>query len=183
MDFELDLQALRQEFLRADIKLRNLRHLVFASDAQLRFLSSAKTWYVDGTFRVARRPFTQRLSINAFVKSGDNAKQLPLVFVVMSGKKKKDYKKVILVYQINETTNMLNDVNDRLELNMAISFQLKVLQEILGLLPQEPSVRKVTLDFEKAVWAALRIVLPEVELQGCAFHWTQAIWRKVRVES
>ena len=103
----MDLQALRQEFLRADIKLRNLRHLVFASDAQLRFLSSAKTWYVDGTFRVACRPFTQLLSINAFVKSGDNAKQLPLVFVVMSGKKKKDYKKVILVYQINETTNML----------------------------------------------------------------------------
>ena len=95
MDFELDLQALPQEFLRADIKLRNRRHLVFASDAQLRFLSSAKTWYVDGTFKVVRRPFTQLLSINAFVKSGDNAKQLPLVFVVMSGKKKKDYKKVI----------------------------------------------------------------------------------------
>jgi hypothetical protein len=40
-------------------------------------------------------PFYQLLRIHAFVKSGDDNKQLPLVFCVMAGKTKKDYKKVI----------------------------------------------------------------------------------------
>jgi transposase-like protein len=43
----------------------------------------------------------------------------------------------------------------------------------------EPDVKKVILDFEIALWKALKSQLPEVKLQGCLFHWTQAIWRKV----
>ena len=40
-------------------------------------------------------------------------------------------------------------------------------------------MKQVLLDFEKAVWLAMRSVLPNVQLKGCAFHWTQALWRKV----
>lgn len=40
-------------------------------------------------------------------------------------------------------------------------------------------VKKVTADFEKAVWNAVRTVYPGVKLTGCVFHWTQALWRKV----
>jgi hypothetical protein len=47
-------------------------------------------------------------------------------------------------------------------------------------LPSEPMVKEVVLDFEKAVWSVLRKDLEGVKLIGCAFHWTQAIWRKVR---
>lgn len=36
------------------------------------------------------------------------------------------------------------------------------------------------LDFEKAVWSALRQTLPGVQLKGCSFRWTQALWRKVQ---
>ena len=43
----------------------------------------------------------------------------------------------------------------------------------------ELAVRQVTVDFEKALWSALREVLPTVKIQGCVFHWTQAVWRKV----
>lgn len=42
------------------------------------------------------------------------------------------------------------------------------------------AVKQVTVDFEVALWWALRSVLPEVEIRGCVLHWTQAVWRKVR---
>ena len=56
---------------------------------------------------------------------------------------------------------------------------LQVLKTILDLLPIAPDVQQVTLDFEIAMWATLRIILPDVQIKGCVFHWTQAIWRKV----
>lgn len=111
-------------------------------------LAKAKSWYIDGTFKVVRKPFQQLLSINTFVMSGDFAKQVPMVFVAMSSKKKNDYK--------------------------------KVLKEILNALPTPPAVEQVTLDFEAAMWVALRNVLPKVQLQGSVFHWTQAVWRKIQ---
>ena len=45
-------------------------------------------WYIDGTFKLCRRPFQQLLAINAFVRNEDHAKQIPLVFVLMYGRKK-----------------------------------------------------------------------------------------------
>lgn len=36
------------------------------------------------------------------------------------------------------------------------------------------------MDFEKAAWGAVASILPDVHVQGCAFHWGQAVWRKVQ---
>ena len=68
---------------------------MFASQRQLELLGRAKRWYVDATFNVVKPPFTQLWSIHAFVKSGDDTKQLPLLFCVMSGKRKRNYRAVL----------------------------------------------------------------------------------------
>ena len=47
-------------------QIRGRRHLVFASDKQLELHQQSKTWYIDGTFKVCRQPFTQLLTLKIF---------------------------------------------------------------------------------------------------------------------
>ncbi|VDH95789.1 Hypothetical predicted protein [Mytilus galloprovincialis] len=94
LDAELEYDFLTQNapnFILKDLTVGNNRHLIFYTDRQLQLLARAKTWYMDGTFRVVNHPWEQLFSIHAFVKSGYHMKQIPLVFCVMSGKSKKDY--------------------------------------------------------------------------------------------
>ena len=96
LEFTIDDLHVPESFLRADVRAKDRRHLVFANDQQVALLSKAKRrgTYVDATFRVVNTPFTQLFSVHGYVKSGGSVKQVPLVMVVMSGKKAKDYSKV-----------------------------------------------------------------------------------------
>ncbi|KAJ8312166.1 hypothetical protein KUTeg_009539 [Tegillarca granosa] len=78
MNFEIDLEFLERhtssDFYRGDVTVGDHRHLIFASDQQLQHIASAKTWYIDGTFKIVSKPFVQLLSIHFFARSGDDMK-------------------------------------------------------------------------------------------------------------
>ena len=68
--------------------------MIFTTSHKLDVQNRAKSWYVDASFKLCRQPFTQLLTVNAFVNADDYVKQVLLVFVLMSGKKKGDYRGV-----------------------------------------------------------------------------------------
>ncbi|KAI8496918.1 hypothetical protein Bbelb_255730 [Branchiostoma belcheri] len=148
LEFDLQEEHIPGGFFRADIRYDWHRHIVFATDHQLKLLAREKTWYMDATFNVVGKPFYQLFGIHAFVREDDTEKQVPLAIVFMPNKDKKDYK--------------------------------KVLKKILRLLPGEPTVTTLVMNFEQGMWQAVRSVLPGKTRRGCAFHWTQAVYRKIQ---
>ena len=57
---------------------------------------------------------------------------------------------------------------------------VKILKKILKLLNNECAVEEVVMDFERATWRAFQKVFPNAVLRGCAFHWTQSLFRNLK---
>ena len=47
-------------------------------------------------------------------------------------------------------------------------------------LPEDISLQGFVADFEAALWLALKDRFPRMPIQGCVFHWTQAVFREVQ---
>ena len=134
-----------------DVTVGTKRHILCFTNEQLTLLSNARRWFADGTFKIVRSPFTQLWGIHAFIRVGDNIKQVPLLFAVMSSKRRRDY--------------------------IAILRALKGEMNRRGLVQR---VECITMDFEAAAWAAFRAEFPNINVRGCAFHWGQAVWRQIQ---
>ena len=78
LHFSMDLQNMPKHFLRGDILVgpegRQQRHLIFATKKQLRLLRAMKRWYLDGTFRLVKKPMMQLWTIHGFLKVWNSRK-------------------------------------------------------------------------------------------------------------
>lgn len=107
-------------------------HLVFATDQQLKQLCKVKSWYIDGNFKLCRQLLQQRLTISAFLWTEDHAQQVPFVFVLVSGRKKKDKKEhlaaIILAYlhDGNDSEGWHNALNRQAAGKWQMSFYLLI---------------------------------------------------------
>ena len=129
------------------------RSIFCCTDEQLEWLSTAKHLKIDGTFKVAGEPFYQLVSLHRMVDFGHCSKSVPVGFIIMSGKTQADY--------------------------TAIFQQIKLYVEQKQLAGATWNVETAMLDFELALRNALKSVFVGIHLQGCWFHYCQAIWRRV----
>ena len=86
-----------------------------ATENQLHLLSNAKQSYIDGIDSLATILST---FVHAILKSNELAKQVALLFVLMSGKKEEDYRKVF------EAINMLLEPD--LEVEVIMNFEAAI---------------------------------------------------------
>ena len=56
-----------------------------------------------------------------------------------------------------------------------------IFQAIGNLMEGECSVEGFVVDYEKALWCAIQQVFIGATINGCVFHWGQAVWRHVQV--
>jgi hypothetical protein len=148
--FELKPEHLPKDFYRGEVVVRGKRHLLFATDDQIKDLQKMRRWYVDGTFHVAQLPFSQLYSIHGFITKDGKSKQIPLLYIILSGKELSDYDAV------------LKKIKTFFDPDFPIALE------------------EVVLDFETAVKSAFLHNFEGVKAFGCSFHWVQTVYRHLK---
>ncbi|KAK4300653.1 hypothetical protein Pmani_027157 [Petrolisthes manimaculis] len=147
LSFDLKMDAIPEDFLQADITVGPRRHLLYSSPHQLKLLAAAKTWYMDGTFRLVKAPFTQLYSIHAFIRSEHSTKQFPLAFIIMSGKKEADYKAVLKV--------LLDIIPEPSVSKVVLDFEAAVWKAVKQVLPHV-IIQGCAFHFSQAIWRKIQ---------------------------
>jgi hypothetical protein len=98
------------KFILDDIKFEGMRHLIFVKKDQLELIRESRNWFIGGTYKMVQHPFVQLITIHRFVRSGDNSKQVPIVYILLSRRRRSDYIKVCntFIIIINHTRSLNN---------------------------------------------------------------------------
>ena len=126
------------------------RIIIFTTSENIRHLSEAQYWIMDGTFKTAPIIFKQLYTIHAPVGSS-NRKILLLFYALMTAKSQELYKRMF-----EELHEMANQHNIYLEPEFVLT------------------------DFELASINAVTEEFVGVQNKGCFFHLGQTIYRKIR---
>ena len=113
---------------------------------------------IDATFGVLQKPHKQLLVIHAQVrKEGGTIINMPVAFAVMQNQSESAYQAVF------EKVKELVEKDDTTGAHAM-------------------KVKRFMVDYEKAIWNALRAVWVGVTVRGCWFHFCQCIYRRARQE-
>ena len=115
ISFVLDYNWIPQEFLQRDNKISGARHIVFTTLPQLQLLNNASVIYCDATFKVVRQLVSQLFSFHSFLgdANNENVKQVPLAFIMISRRRKRDYTAVFKhMKEIIPTMNLIRLITD-----------------------------------------------------------------------
>jgi len=147
---DINIPESLQSSLNGDQFLKE-RILLFTIKANIRNLSQALFWVMDGTYKTVPNVFYQLYTIHAPVGAEDNFRILPLVYALMTSKAEEVYK------QLFKDLNDFADEND------------------VELMPST-----IITDFEKGSINASQYEFPGVNNKGCFFHLSQSGWRKIQ---
>lgn len=74
-------------FFKDNVKVKDRQPIVFTTNEQITLVQKAKTWYVDGTFKLIKDPFKLLFNFTIRFYKGMNCHQAPLCYVLMSKRK------------------------------------------------------------------------------------------------
>jgi hypothetical protein len=125
--------------------------LLFVTVNNLKLMSHAAFWIMDGTFKVAPNLFRQLYTIHAPVGNFDCQRILPLAYVLMTRK---------FLELFTQLFEELNSLAGEQSIDLQPDFVLT--------------------DFEIGSMNAIRNIFPEVRNKACHFHLGQSIYRRLQ---
>ncbi|XP_048755258.2 uncharacterized protein LOC125666166 [Ostrea edulis] len=151
LNFEINMDFLQcQDFLVADFHQDGARHLIFGSDHHLEILRHARRWFIDGTFKIVPsflKPTGQLLSIHAFVNKDGKSMQFPLLFVLMSRRRKEDYIQVFMT--------LLENVRQPAVEMITADFEAGIWQAVRDVFPNV-TLKGCVFHWTKAIWTRIQ---------------------------